>query len=85
MCSWNVAADYIVIVCQPAVCSWDVVMERCDDHQCIFSSPGYPGIYPPNTDCFYHVTSSDNDAALQLTFKPDPSLDTTDHFDIHER
>lgn len=62
-----------------------MVVERCHDHQCIFSSPGYPGIYPPNTDCFYHVTSSDDDVAIQLSFRPDHTSDTADHFDIQQR
>ena len=48
-----------------SVCYWRVNLDDCR-HDCPLLSPGYPGIYPPNTECFYHVTSNNAHIIYQL-------------------
>ncbi|XP_024947833.1 uncharacterized protein LOC107274742 isoform X2 [Cephus cinctus] len=39
------------------VCDWEYDEKSCRKG-CILTSPGYPGLYPPNTRCRYRITSS---------------------------
>ncbi|KAK2141872.1 hypothetical protein LSH36_1027g01036 [Paralvinella palmiformis] len=48
-----------------SVCYWRVLIDRCP-LDCPLLSPGYPGIYPPNTECFYHVLSKNSDEVFQI-------------------
>ncbi len=50
------------------VCEWTVGMEDCGGI-CDLMSPGYPGTYPPNMECQYHVHTHDPNSVLQLTFQ----------------
>ena len=38
------------------VCDWRVTLDACQDEAgCDVVSPGFPGIYPPNTECRYRI------------------------------
>ncbi|KAK2158827.1 hypothetical protein LSH36_163g04036 [Paralvinella palmiformis] len=50
---------------QNTVCYWRLYLASCPD-QCPVLSPGYPGIYPPHTECLYHVISDQDNARLQI-------------------
>ena len=50
-------------------CVWKFEEELCQQNgQCQIASPGYPGIYPPNTRCRFHVAASSKDVQIKLTF-----------------
>ncbi|KAL3290264.1 hypothetical protein HHI36_023614 [Cryptolaemus montrouzieri] len=35
---------------------------------CILASPGYPGIYPPHRQCKYHITTSNENVLVKISF-----------------
>ena len=50
-------------------CVWKFEEELCQQNgQCQIASPGYPGIYPPNTRCRFHLQSSSKGAQIKVTF-----------------
>ena len=63
------------------MCHWDVVWESCGS-ECTLTSPGYPGMYPPNTECVYYVRSSNENVAFQLFFTGLNRHDKPREFDI---
>ncbi|CAH1775660.1 unnamed protein product [Owenia fusiformis] len=48
-----------------SVCDWEIPVERCYG-KCRIMSPGYPGIYPPNTRCKYKITNNEEQQRVEL-------------------
>ncbi|XP_043281028.1 uncharacterized protein [Venturia canescens] len=46
-------------------CDW--VYEDCLHEDCVLASPGYPGLYPPNSRCRYWITS-ETSVSITITF-----------------
>ncbi len=63
-----------------SVCEWTVALEDCGSGYCSVMSPGYPGIYPPDLDCHYHIFTDDATSTLQLSFQTDSTKPT--EFDL---
>lgn len=51
-----------------SVCDWEILIESCSQGYCDIVSPGYPGIYPPDIQCRYHIYTNNNTSTLQLIF-----------------
>ena len=49
------------------MCNWKITLEDCGGH-CAILSPGYPGTYPPYTECNYYIASEDPYVSVQLKF-----------------
>ncbi|XP_014255384.2 uncharacterized protein LOC106669972 [Cimex lectularius] len=49
-------------------CDWMFQESACKGNICQFSSPGYPGVYPPNRRCLYHIAGSSH-SMIKLIFK----------------
>eukprot|EP00093_Oithona_nana_P013342 13342.XXX_253715_241698_1 [CDS] Oithona nana genome sequencing. len=52
-------------------CVWKFEENVCQQNGggvCQIASPGYPGIYPPNQRCRYHIQASSKDVQTRLTF-----------------
>ena len=65
------------------VCYWTIALEDCKDRFCDVMSPGYPGIYPPNMECQYHIFTDDVTSTLQLTFSGETNYKPRE-FDLRE-
>lgn len=52
-------------------CDWIFEEDACKKRKggCQIASPSYPGIYPPNSRCWYRIrASSGKDSQVRLTF-----------------
>ncbi|XP_073994280.1 uncharacterized protein isoform X2 [Rhodnius prolixus] len=49
-------------------CDWAYEEQKCRVTGCEIASPGYPGLYPPNSRCLYHVTTL-HSTIVKLSFR----------------
>ncbi|KAK2716825.1 uncharacterized protein LOC136039519 isoform X2 [Artemia franciscana] len=50
-------------------CSYEFFEDECkSEGSCSIASPGFPGLYPPNRNCYYHITASSPFTAIRLKF-----------------
>ena len=52
----NKGAKFLGIVVHKSFC--DFMFDRCDRDRCRIQSPNFPGMYPRNVTCSYHITHS---------------------------
>ncbi|XP_017786083.1 PREDICTED: uncharacterized protein LOC108569152 [Nicrophorus vespilloides] len=70
-------------------CDW-LYQDSCEKQgQCVLASPGYPGIYPPNRQCRYHIrTGSSERTHVKITFTslllPPERCNTSDYVAIYK-
>lgn len=68
-------------------CNWFVEFDGSKTQQLFVTSPGWPGIYPPNTTCHYTLEAVSRDSTssrIEFNFSPHALPGERLKLDIHK-